>query len=77
MMKSEKLIRHYKTMAYWYRGLGEATVCHRASKAGIEYTEDERKLLYEADSYLLKAKAIVAGIYAARIGQAVVQESTW
>lgn len=77
-MESKRLIRYFRSMAYWYRGLAQAAACWRAERdAGVKYTDEERAELWRASEMLNEARDIVRKIYGKRIGDAVVRENTW
>lgn len=75
---SARIIRHFKTIAYWAAKLDKSSTCYRAKEdAGIEFTEEERAKLNEASKLFRQAKDLVTGVYSARIGATVAQEIRW
>jgi hypothetical protein len=72
---SRNVIKLYQTMVFWCDGLQRVTTCwHAREKAGVEFSEEQQKILHEAADHLRKAKALVTGIYSTEIGALVTSE---
>jgi hypothetical protein len=76
MINSKRMIRYYGKAAFWLNGLENATTCYRAKKeAGVQYTDEERRKLFEARGKLDEAKKLFTEVWSSRIGAAVTLET--
>lgn len=74
---SKKVTEYIRLLHRQRRKPEDLAACRRALRAGIEYTEEERKMIWQAASHLRDAAKIFDDIYADRIGKLVVKEARY